>query len=197
MEPRNLRGRYPCIVLLLVIFVGFSLTGCGEKKKSETAEAAKEGEPVMQMAFGHESDVALADSLWGIISDEESGYLTWKSWGNVDVEMTEGQSPHGAFLKTYVSPDAAPDPTSIPFGAIIVKENYMEDKTLGPVTGMWRIEGYDPDNFDWFWAKYLPDGTLDKNPMGVSLAGRVAKGSDKGCIACHSQAKGDDFAFTN
>ena len=60
-----------------------------------------------------------------------------------------------------------------------------------------REAGYDDDNENWFWAKYLPDGSLDKNPKGMELAGRVAKGADMGCIACHSAAPGDDYLYVN
>ena len=51
----------------------------------------------------------------------------------------------------------------------------------------------------WFWAKYKKDGSIDKNPKGAKLAGRVAKGKDAGCIACHQGAPGEDmvFAFDN
>ncbi|KPP84625.1 MAG: hypothetical protein HLUCCO07_05865 [Rhodobacteraceae bacterium HLUCCO07] len=63
-------------------------------------------------------------------------------------------------------------------------------------TVMFRREaGYDPDNADWFWVKYLPDGSLDKNPSGTPLAGRVGKGMDEGCIACHAGV--EDYVFTS
>ena len=58
-----------------------------------------------------------------------------------------------------------------------------------------REEGYDPETRDWFYAKYLPDGSMDENPMGMALAGLVGKGADAGCIACH-QGAGDDYLFT-
>ena len=44
---------------------------------------------------------------------------------------------------------------------------------------------------------YRADGTLDKNPKGMQLAGRVAKGAAKGCIACHTAAPGGDMVFNN
>ena len=93
-------------------------------------------------------------------------------------------------------------------GQVIVKRNYGPEgvsveevlsdpvEHLAAVTVMFkREEGYDPDNQNWFWVKYLPDGSLDQNPMGVRLAGRVAKGADQGCIACHSGAPGGDYEF--
>jgi len=60
-----------------------------------------------------------------------------------------------------------------------------------------REAGYDADNGDWFWAMFMADGTVGKNGMGMRLAGRVAKGMDEGCIACHTAADGDDYVFTS
>jgi hypothetical protein len=55
---------------------------------------------------------------------------------------------------------------------------------LGAVTVMFRREaGYDAANGDRFYAKYLPDGSLDVVPDGTAPAGRV--GPADGCIACH------------
>jgi len=92
-------------------------------------------------------------------------------------------------------------------GAVVLKRNFGPEgvttdqvmaepgKHLGAITVMFQREaGYDSDNNDWFWVKYLPDGSLDKNPKGMKLAGRVAKGMDVGCIACHSNE--DDYLFT-
>lgn len=116
----------------------------------------------------------------------------------------QGVHPHGAVLDTIegrVSVDGHQ-------GHVIVKRNYggegvsvenaanAPDKYLGAITVMFKREpGYDPENGDWFWAKYLPNGELDKNPMGMQLAGRVAKGESQGCIACHSGAPGKDMVF--
>ena len=63
------------------------------------------------------------------------------------------------------------------------------------VTVMYRMEGYNPEQYDWYWAKYNPDGSVAKAPAekgGMVLAGKV-----KGCIACHDNTEGDDFAFFN
>ena len=60
-----------------------------------------------------------------------------------------------------------------------------------------RKLGYDPENNDWFWVKFNADGSIAKNDGGMMLAGRVAKGMPKGCIACHSSAEGEDYLFFN
>ena len=116
----------------------------------------------------------------------------------------KGQAPHGAILETITS-DVTVGGRK---GKVVVKRNYGGEgvsidsvagdraKFLKAVTVMFKREdGYDSDNKNWFWAKYLPDGSLDKNPKGMQLAGRVMKGADKGCIACHSAVKDKDYLF--
>ncbi|MDA0241313.1 MAG: cytochrome P460 family protein, partial [Proteobacteria bacterium] len=120
----------------------------------------------------------------------------------------EGSEPHGFVLET-IDASLVLDGRK---GRIVVKRNYgpkdvdveaVEEnraKHLAAVTVMFKREkGYDLGNLDWFWAKYKKDGSIDTNPKGVMLVGRVAKGTDGGCIACHKAAPGDDlvFAFDN
>jgi len=103
-------------------------------------------------------------------------------------KLYKGKHPHGALLTTYVN-DVALNGIknkvgTLKDGAIIVKENYMPDKTLGAVTVMYRVKGYDPEAGDWFWAKYKADGSIAKE-------GKVA-----GCIGCHTAVIGNDWIFT-
>ncbi|MGB5559860.1 MAG: hypothetical protein WBN04_17850 [Paracoccaceae bacterium] len=110
----------------------------------------------------------------------------------------DGQEPHGMMLETFYNKAMIDGHT----GDLIVKRDYRPEgvdaetilrdpaEHLGAVTVMFRREdGYNDDNANWFWGEYLSDGTLDKNPAGMQLAGRVAKGADAGCIACHSGAE--------
>ncbi|MGA6927235.1 MAG: cytochrome P460 family protein, partial [Desulfosarcina sp.] len=103
--------------------------------------------------------------------------------------MYPGTSPHGAFLKLYVNEsayEAAKDKKPMPDGAIIVKENYGKDKQkLMAVTPMYKMEGYNPDAGDWFWAKYV-----SKEPVEIAASGKV-----QSCIDCHTTQK--DFLFTD
>jgi len=98
-------------------------------------------------------------------------------------------------------------------GMAIVKRNYggpgvsissvesNRGKYLKAVTVMFKREaGYDPEDKNWFWAKYKPDGSLhvkEKMGMKIQLAGRVAKGKPAGCISCHRGAPGGDFVFAS
>lgn len=151
-----------------------------------------------QAVFGGAEDQAYAAQLWdAMVEMNLAGDNMIRSF------PYDGVAPHGMMLETFYSSATIGDNS----GALIVKRNYgpegveLDDvladpgKHLGAYTVMYqREEGYDADNQNWFWVKYLPDGSLDKNPAGVALAGKVAKGADVGCIACHSGE--DDYVFT-
>lgn len=151
--------------------------------------------------FGNPVDVAYAKLLWGTL---EAAKLAGPD--SIHATPYEGGAPHGAILETFDTKITVNGHT----GAVIVKNNYgpegitAEDvannpaKHLDAVTVMFKREtGFDADNKDWFWAKYNPDGSVQQNPAKMSLAGRVAKGADKGCIACHMGAAGGDYVFGN
>jgi hypothetical protein len=148
--------------------------------------------------FGTPADAEYAALMWDVmVASKLAGE------GAVMSLPYEGETPHGVMLETFYSRATINGHT----GDLVVKRNYgpkdvsaeeiLADpgKHLGAITVMFRREaGFDDDNQNWFWVKYLPDGSLDKNAKGIQLAGRVAKGADKGCIACHSGV--DDYIFT-
>lgn len=154
-----------------------------------------------QMApFGDESDVGFAQEVWAAMEQADLA-----GPNAIRAALTEGSDPHGMLLETFYTEVEVEGRT----GFISVKRNYGPPGTdpedvynnpeayLGAITVMFqREDGYDEENQNWFWAKYLPDGSLDTNPGGVALAGRIAKGMDQGCIACHVAAPGDDYMFT-
>ncbi|MBD3163203.1 MAG: hypothetical protein GF328_13960 [Candidatus Latescibacteria bacterium] len=144
--------------------------------------------------MGSAEDLAIAGELWREMED----YTSWDPWPDRS-GWQEGKSPHGKFVKFYVDETAAQDLSALADGAIIIKENYAKksEDALKSLTVMQKREGYAPDHGDWFWVKYGPDGEVMANENGVKLAGRVAKGTGKGCIACHENAEGDDYVFTN
>lgn len=102
----------------------------------------------------------------------------------------KGTEPHGMLLTTYVNKTAAQALTSgakeLPKGSILIKENYMPDKTLAAVTVMEKSgEGKD----DWFWVKYNPDGTIATMEMekdGMKMNMPVAGGKETMCAMCHA-----------
>jgi len=136
---------------------------------------------------------AYYDVLWSWL--QQTDYTKWHGTDGRLPSFQEGQSPHGALIKTYVSKRAASDPKKLPSGSVIVKENYGPDKKLMAITVMLRSKGYDPEHGDWYYAKYLPTGKIDTTPpemKSMPVAGRF-----KMCIGCHNGAAGGDYAFLN
>ena len=166
----------------------------GELTDKSMAEAAP--------PFSGPANVAYAKEIWTAL---ERANLVGKD--SLVSHPYFGNPPHGGVLE-FFQQDMTIDGVT---GPMLVKKNYKgeygEDETLAAVlndrlgnieavTIMFQSEdGYDPEHYNWFWAKYLRDGTLDKNPKGIALAGRVAKGADVGWIACHTGAPGEDFVF--
>jgi hypothetical protein len=148
--------------------------------------------------FGGDEDVAYAKNLWSTMMD--AGFA---GEGSIQSRPYKGQHPHGAILDTFEGQIAIDGQLH----QIIIKRNYGGEgvsiatvsndraKYLKAVTVMLKRPGYDPETQDWFWAKFKADGSLDVNPKGMMLAGKVAKGKPKGCIACHSAAPGGDMMF--
>jgi len=151
--------------------------------------------------FGSKADVGYAGQIWqAMVAQRLAGPDQMFS------SPYEGTDPHGMMLETYYTKATIGGHT----GDLIVKRNYgpkgvtrdqvlsEPSKHLGAITVMFRREaGFDPEDKNWFWVKFLPDGSLDKNPKGMSLAGKIAKGKDAGCIACHTLADGGDFVYTS
>jgi hypothetical protein len=120
--------------------------------------------------------------LWG----EMDGYEAWASFaGHEGMEL--GLGPHGKFVTTTINDVAAADPAALAPGSIVVKGNYATEdpSSLEALTVMKIIPGYDPENGDWYWARYTPKGEM-------THAGKVSM-----CIDCHFDADGEDFIFLN
>ena len=134
-------------------------------------------------------------SFWKYLHKPESPYAKWEALPGKK-ELREGAAPHGAFLRTYANKTAIGDPKALPYGSILVTENYDKDKTtLRDITVMYRTKGTDPQHGDWYWLKYLPDGSIARTPEKEgkkAIAGKVAS-----CIECHSKAEGKDLVFSN
>jgi hypothetical protein len=150
--------------------------------------------------FSGPEDVAYANKLWNAL---EQNRLVGSN--RFQAMPYQTPPPHGHFVESLdgkIEIDGRE-------GLVIVKKNFGKtkketrqqiannpDKYMTSITVMFKREnGYDPDNQNWFWAKYFPDGSLYKNPKGMQLAGRVAKGKEMGCLACHVAAPGGDYTF--
>ena len=129
------------------------------------------------------SDTISGERLWERIS-EEAPYESYSFWPNEE-GVQPGQAPHGPFHRIFVNRplrDSIPiaDRTA-PDGSIIVKENLNTSQELVSYTVMAKVDGYDPENGDWFWAVYGPDGMVR------------AAGAMDSCIVCHEGLVRNDY----
>lgn len=126
-----------------------------------------------------------AADVWSFVTAEDY-QKKWKLFPGTTAQMA-GNSPHGAFISTYVN-DLALDAINMkrgtmPPGSVVLKENFAPDKTLAAVTLMYKVPGFDPDNGDWYWLQRTADGT-------VRAEGKVA-----GCISCHTAKASNDYLY--
>jgi DNA polymerase III alpha subunit (gram-positive type) len=168
-------------------------------QEAAAAEAANAATPMMP-PFGSESDVGFAGKIWAAMLDQNLAGADM-----LRAAPYEGTEPHGMMLELFTT-SASIDGRE---GDLIVKRNFgpvgvttdqvleNPDQHLAMISVMFRREaGYDEETKNWFWVNFMPDGTVAKNPNGMSLAGKIAKGMDVGCIACHVAADGDDFVYS-
>ena len=209
---------------VLGLALTLALAACGGEDDEQTTENGSAQEPVQvppadetassepppadetaslgPAPFGETSDILYASRLW--VAMTRGGALDGPD--AVKTALYQGAEPHGEILEVIWTRATL----GIHEGELIVKNNYIgdgitaadveadPDKYLESITIMFKREaGYDPENHDWFWARLAPKlGNAVVNDAGVSLAGRIAKGMDTGCIACHEGAPGGDMLFT-
>lgn len=127
---------------------------------------------------------------------KSNAYENWSPIPGESGDFGEGKGPHGAYFKMYLNRTAAGATEKLPYGSIIVKENYNADrKTLDAITVMYRSRGYNPTEGDWYWVKFNPDGSVARNAS--SSPPNKIMGRARSCIECHSSAKGNDSIFFN
>ena len=131
---------------------------------------------------GKSEDEKTAEDIW----QEIQGYSNWGQaldWSGVKASL---DGTHGNFVQIWLNQEALPsfeDSTSanLPYGSISVKEGYSssDGTSINTITVMKKIEGFDPDHGDWFWASFDPNGDVNK------------AGSISSCYNCH--ASGTDY----
>ena len=73
----------------------------------------------------------------------------------------------------------------------MIKENYMPTRELAAITVMYKRAGYNAEHNDWFFTKFLPDGSLDTTPNGMAMEGRLP-----GCQNCHIGRRDLDYLYS-
>tara|TARA_X000001036_G_scaffold262244_1_gene243744 strand:+ start:1771 stop:2247 length:477 start_codon:yes stop_codon:yes gene_type:complete len=141
---------------------------------------------ILLLTLGCESDELtddqiLANDIW----EEIQGYKTWDQNPEF-LGIQSGDSPHGEYVQIWINDIVKeffnveiPD-SLLPNGSIIVKEGYSDEggANMNKITVMKKINGFDPDHNNWFWANYNENG---------SLGGKNGKVSS--CYSCHASGK--------
>ena len=127
------------------------------------------------------NDQIMANDIW----EEIQGYKTWDQNPEF-LGIQSGDSPHGEYVQIWANTiakeffDIAQTDDLLPEGSIIVKEGYSDSSgsELNKITIMKKINGFDPEHNDWFWANYNEGGGLGG-----------ANGSVSSCYSCHTSGK--------
>ncbi len=183
---------YFYISVFILMMINFFNAGCrGPERENGVTEAPPE-------VTGEEQEaVKTAGKLWEKIQIDNYR-KNWKMWPGKEA-FYSGTAPHGTLLTTYVNDPAYKTIESkmelMPYGSIIIKENYTQDRSISDITVMQKIEGFNPGANDWFWARYSPGGVLiitEKDGRKIKLAGKI-----EACINCHSKQIYNDYIFTS
>ena len=127
------------------------------------------------------------------IADQLFTQLKQQSFMDAPQNLYLGGPPHGP-VRAVVEGKINGQKTIVKFnygGPEITPKKVTQGpkKWLKAITVMQKKPNYNPAHKDWFWAKYKPNGELFvKN-------NQVRVGKDKGCIACHQAASGNDLTF--
>jgi hypothetical protein len=144
--------------------------------------------------FGGPEDLNDAKQVWKaltdarLVGDQSINAMPYKGSVHKTILMTQdstirvgGRSGMVIIKKMYQGPE-------------ITVQKVIDDptKNLKVVAVMFKREkGYDPDNQDWFYIKFGPDGIPQKNKKGAFMTGRAGK-----CIGCHKSAPGGNYIYS-
>jgi hypothetical protein len=153
------------------------LAACGGDDETDTTDTDTDTPATFD-------DAAIAADLWV----EIAGYDTWgRPAGWSDAPVLSGNHM-GAYVIRYDNGTLSgwSGSGTAPEGSVSVKEEYADEAgtTLNDLTVMKKVPGYDPDHGDWFWAMYMPDGS-------VGMSGKVDM-----CYGCHA-ASPTDYLHTD
>lgn len=152
-------------------------------------------------SFGYNKDGRFANMLWN-----QMNQMNLVGSQSIFTHPYKGLPPHG----TYVEMIESKLSVGRTRGHVIILKNYMSSHInimhiinnpsayLKNISVMFkRKNGYDRDNKNWFYVQYDASGMVMTSIQGFKLAGKIAKGSTRGCISCHMMAPGGDYVFSH
>ena len=131
------------------------------------------------------------DTFWRYLVKKDAAYNTWKALDH-EPPNDEIVNPHGTVSRTYANEVAAKDAENLPFGSILVREDYDDKRKRQSISVLYRVKDYDKEHGNWYYLRFTETGAIMKGQDTKPLAGKVAS-----CIECHAKASGKDFVFSN
>lgn len=106
-----------------------------------------------------------ASELWKFVNESQD----YSKWSVADSPIRFDFGPtHGSTSVSYLNSTAQGDP-SLPIGSCVVNEHRNEaGETTGATVYFRARPDYDRRTGDWYWAHYLPDGTVVKTSADKS-----------------------------
>ncbi len=127
------------------------------------------------------------------LAEDIEAYEEWDhapGWPDVHAGC---EDPHTPIVEIWLNEVAfgamATEPKVLPDTAALVLQVWLDEQgTEGTLLAMRKVEGIDPDNGDWFWGAF--------DPEGAAVAAGAASDPDAGpsvadCVGCHRS--GVDF----
>jgi hypothetical protein len=178
------------ILMLLVLISAICISGCTDYNDSQEDAMPDDS---MDAPMGDVGDGGMEDQMpepaaANIFLEIDGTYKEWNVWpGNESME--KGNGVHGEYVTVYVSDNAVSAAEAggemMPYETMVVKEGFNSDEELTGIYLMYKVKDYDPENNDWFWAAYSPEGSV------------TAEGQVDGCIGCHVNVQDADYIFYN
>lgn len=131
------------------------------------------------------------DTFWRYLVKKDAAYNTWKALDH-EPPKDEIENPHSTVSRTYANEVAAKDPESLPFGSILVREDYDDKRKRQSISVLYRVKDYDKEHGNWYYLRFTETGSVMKGKDNKPLAGKAAS-----CIECHAKAGGTDYVFAN
>lgn len=173
----------PLCLFTLVLVIGWTTVAFSQGSGSSRIDAPRATRPQTPDEFHN--------SFWGHIVKKDAAYNTWKVLSHEKPE--DGvENPHSTVSQTYANKIAADDPRNLPVGSILVREDYDDKRKRLSISVMYRVKAYDKDHGNWYWIKYLENGSVARGTDNKVVAGKMTSCSD-----CHGKALGKDFVFSN
>ncbi len=167
-------------VLLLMVGVAVAYPQGSGSSRSDPARATRPQTPE-----------EFFDTFWRYLVKKDAAYNTWKALDH-EPPKEEIENPHGNVSRTYANDVAAKDAENLPFGSILVREDYDDKRKRQSISVLYRVKDYDKEHGNWYYLRFTETGAIMKGKDTKPLAGKVAS-----CIECHAKASGKDFVFSN